>query len=169
MDTFEFMIDCFNPKEKSVDENKEFTYYCNHLFNQGDTFKYLSFTGIKYTEKDYDSWRETFDPDTKEYLIVKDSSKIIGLCIIMKDPFDKFEISGLIVDAEYRRKSIASRLLVKAESNAKKYGFNAVHLAVFCDNTPMLINVLKLGYKPVKIDYHKRYDGEDLLTLVKYF
>lgn len=168
MENFRYEISSFNPKEKSLEENKCFTDCCKSLYNNKDDFKYLSFTGIKFTDELHDYWRESFNPSNKEYLIVKENFKFIGLCIIVKDILDKFEILGLIVDANYRRKNIATRCLLAAAKKAEQYGFKAVHLKVFCDNKAMLINVIKLGYKPINIEYHKRYDGEDLLTLVKY-
>ena len=169
MEHFKDEISSFNPKEKSDEENNRFTDCCKHLFDNEDDFKYLSFTGIKHTDDLHDYWRKSFDPANKEYLVVKDNLEIIGLCIIIKDILDKFEILGLIVDKNYRRKNIATKLLLAAEKKAAEYGFKAVHLKVFCDNQAMLINVIKLGYKPIIIEHHKRYDGEDLLTLVKCF
>jgi hypothetical protein len=64
--------------------------------------------------------------------------------------------------------NVATKLLLTAEKKAAIYGFKSVHVNVFCDNKAMLVNVIKLGYKPVTIEYHKRYDGEDLLSLVKF-
>lgn len=168
MENFKYEISSFNPKDASIEENDNFTNCCKYLFDNEDDFKYLSLTGIKHTDELHNYWRESFDPANKEYLIVKDDLNIIGLCIIIKDITDKFEILGLIVNAGYRRKNIATRCLLAAEKKAAKSGFKAVHLKVFCDNRAMLMNVIKLGYKPININYHKRYDGEDLLTLVKY-
>lgn len=168
MNNLNFEISSFNPKEKSDEENSEFTKYCKHLFDCKDDFKYLSFTGIKHTDELYEFWRESFDPAHKEYLVVKDGLKIVGLCIITKDILDKFEVIGLIVDPNYRRKNIATQLLIATEQNAIKYGFKSIIVKVFSDNKAMLINVMKLGYKVINIEYHKRFDGEDLLTLVKY-
>ncbi|NLG39603.1 MAG: GNAT family N-acetyltransferase [Fibrobacter sp.] len=168
MENYKYEISNFNPKVASDEENAKFTNCCKNLFDNEKDFKYLSFTGIKHTDELHSYWRETFDPANKEYLIVKDGLNIVGLCIIIKDISEKFEILGMIVDADYRRKNIATRCLLAAEKKAAKYGFRAVHLNVFCDNKAMLINVIKLGYKPTNIEYHKRYDGEDLLSLVKY-
>ncbi len=168
MENFSYRISSFNPNDKSVKENREFNAECRRLFDNEEEFKYLSFTGIKFTPKQFDLWSRSFDPETKEYLIAKDHSKIVGLCIIIKDALEKFEVSGLVVDAGYRRKNIATTLLLTAERRAREYGFKAVHLKVFCDNKAMLISVIKMGYKPIGIEYHKRYDGEDILSLVKY-
>jgi len=168
MKIFKYEICGFNPKVASDEENEKFTNWCKYLFDKEDDFKFLSFTGIKHTAELHTYWRESFDPANKEYLIVKDGLNFVGLCIIIKDILDKFEILGLIVDPDYRRKNIASQCLLTAEKKALKYGFSAVHVKVFCDNVAMLTSVIKLGYKPINIEYHKRYDGEDLLSLVKY-
>lgn len=168
MENIKYEISSFSPKNATDEENEKFTNCCKYLFDNDDDLKYLSFTGIKHTDELHSYWRESFDPVNKEYLIAKDGSNIVGLCIIIKDILDKFEVLGLIVDADYRRKNIATRCLVAAEKKAAKYGYRAVHLKVFCDNKAMLLNVIKLGYKPVNIEYHKRFDGEDLLSLVKY-
>lgn len=168
MKNFPYRISSFNPCEKSAEENSEFNEQCKRLFDNGDDFRYLSFTGIKYTLKQFDFWTRTFDPETKEYLIAEDNTKIVGLCIIIRDVLDKFEVLGLVVDAGFRRKSIATQLLLTAESRARNHGFKSIHLKVFCDNRAMLINVIKLDYKPVGIEYRKRYDGEDIMSLVKY-
>lgn len=35
----------------------------------------------------------------------------------------------------------------------------------FYDNQAILMNVIKLGYKPINIEFHKRYDDENIFTL----
>ena len=51
MENFTYKIYSFNPKESSDDENIIFTNCCKYLFDNKDDFKYLSFTGIKHTDK----------------------------------------------------------------------------------------------------------------------
>lgn len=40
--------------------------------------------------------------------------------------------------------------------------------SVFADNKNMLSLVIKNYFKPVKIGYRKRFDGEDIVYLKKY-
>lgn len=47
-------------------------------------------------------------------------------------------------------------------------GFKSIEVAVFADNKNMLSLVIKNYFKPVKIEYRKRHDGEDIIYFKKY-
>jgi GNAT superfamily N-acetyltransferase len=93
--------------------------------------------------------------------------RVKALLIAIHNPLEKYDVLGLLVDKSIRRKGAAKLLLEKAFSHASELGFRCVETTVFADNKPMLITTLKLGFKPVRIDYHSRFDGEDSVILKK--
>jgi ribosomal protein S18 acetylase RimI-like enzyme len=60
---------------------------------------------------------------------------------------------------------IGRQLITHSLELAHSLGFTCVVASVFADNVRMLRLVLSLGFIPIKIDYHRRADGADVLVL----
>ena len=138
------------------------------LFNDADNLIFLSKTNINFTDEMVRSWLKQSDENGTEYYVVYDKCDIVAIMIIMYNTIDCFEVLSLVVDEKYRRLGLAASLLEKAEKLAKDKGFRAVTIKVFADNSRMLSLVIQKGYKPVKIEYRIRFDGEDMVCLQKY-
>ena len=68
----------------------------------------------------------------------------------------------------YRQKGIGKSLINKGVDMAREKGFKALDIAVFADNKAMLILLIKTDFKPIRIESHARFDGEDLVHLKRY-
>ncbi len=160
-------ISKFN-KESTLDMIDEFKHAYLRLLNDDDNLKYLSFSGIRFSEDQVHDWLSSVVSKHIEYHLVWNKEHIIAAAAVKKDNEYNYELIALVVDKEYRNKKVASRLLDFTEKDAMDCGFQAIKFGVFCDNEPMLITSIKRGYKPIRIEYHCRYDGEDMLWFKKY-
>ena len=132
------------------------------LFN--DDLQYLSFSNIPFSKELVQGWVKESKLSGVEYYVAE-SSRIEGILIVRFHPIETFEILGLVVDEASRGKGIGSRLVDTALETAEEKGFKAVDVAVFADNKKMLSLVIGKDFKPVRIEYHKRFDGEDVVYL----
>jgi len=121
-----------------------------------------------FTEKQVKEWNNSSDPDRKEYFFIRENNNVIALAIIIKESIDNFKLDCLVVDEEHVRKGLASKLMTHIEITASELGFQVIETEVYADNQPMLITVISKGFKPIKVDCHRRFDGEDLIVLKKY-
>ncbi len=164
-----YVIRTYNPLENSEKENEWFSSECKRLFSQRYNLTYMTISGLAFSEEQFLAWNKEFDPEKKQYLLIEDRRVIIAFAIILKDRLKNFKLEGLVVDEDYRRKGNAGLLIEKSFEIAKELGFRSVETEVYADNKPMLMNVISKGFKPVRINYHKRFDGEDIVVFKKYF
>ena len=71
------------------------------------------------------------------------------------------------VRPEAQAQGIGRRLVSHALDLARSQGFGCVEGAVFADNARMLRLLLSFGFRPVRIEYHRRSDGADLVVVQK--
>ena len=96
-------------------------------------------------------------------------NEIIGISTFKSDSVKIYEIIGIVVDVNYQNRGIGKALINKGIEIAREKGFKAVDISVFADNKAMLILLIKMDFKPIKIEYHARFDGEDIIHLKRYF
>lgn len=72
-----------------------------------------------------------------------------------------------MVGSPWRKLGVGQQLVTTAIRQAREKGVKAVDAAVFADNKRMLSLMIKHDFKPVRIEYHKRFDGEDIVYLKK--
>jgi ribosomal protein S18 acetylase RimI-like enzyme len=137
------------------------------LFNDTENLKFLSFTGIPFLRETIEAWLADADQAGVQYIAAIADNEIRAILCIRSNRIEGFEIMALVVDVQFRCRGIGSQLLETAAIKAKEYGFKAITMAVFTDNRPMLALAINNGFKPAKIEYHARYDGEDILFLRK--
>lgn len=160
-------IEQYNPSDKSSAD--KFVEPFVTLFNQKDNLKFLSFTHKQFTK----SWVQNRLAHTNEsgieyYVAIKDADTIIGILTVRSNPTESFEITSLVVDSQFRGLGIGKQFIATAIQKAREKGFIAIDVAVFADNKTMLSLMIKYDFKPIKIEYHKRFDGEDMVCLKKY-
>ena len=63
---------------------------------------------------------------------------------------DSWYIDALGVDAAYRRRGVASRLVALTAARAREHDCRALSLIVFVDNTPALALYRRLGFETVR-------------------
>jgi ribosomal protein S18 acetylase RimI-like enzyme len=141
----------------------------SRLFNDRECLKYLSFTGIPFSDLQLRQWIARAEADGVEYRCAVDgeTDSIVGIAITRAEPAMGFEIIGVAVDPRCKRKGIGRRLIDEAVGRAAKKGYSAVDVALYADNKAMLSLLVGADFKPVRMEYHKRYDGEDLVWMKK--
>ncbi len=137
------------------------------LFNDMENLKFLSFSGLPFTKETVEGWLRDAERAGVQYVTVVEDNVIRALLCTRSNRLENFEIMALVVDAQFRRRHIGAQLLEMAELEAREQAFKHVNMVVFTDNRPMLSLAISKGFKPTKIEYHARYDGEDILCLRK--
>ena len=99
------------------------------------------------------------------YCAVDEDNHIVGLSIIQEHPRLGMRSLGLAVRPENKHQGIGSQLIEHLISYAIQKDFSAVEVPVFADNVRMLRLLLKYGFIPVRMEYHMRYDGLDLVHM----
>ena len=139
------------------------------LFNEPGNLKFLSFTGIPFKRETVEVWLRDADASETEYhTAIGKNGKICAIMVTVANPIEGFEILAVVVDAEYRRLGVGDQLIDIAIRKAEEKGFHSVSIAIFADNKRMLSLVIKNDFRPYKIDFHARWDGEDIVYLKKY-
>ncbi len=139
------------------------------LFNNGQNLLFLSFTNMPFTREILQNWLiEARQSGVEYYVALEQAGNIVGITSIRFNPVESFEILALVVDNRYRNLGVGGLLLETAISKAKEKNFKSVEIAVFADNKNMLSLVIKKYFKPIKIAYRKRFDGEDIVYFKKY-
>ena len=155
------------------------------LFNENESLKYLSHSQLPFNSRTVSSFLKNALQEGVEYYVaisdddyhdkvmmndkgVTPENEIIGLSAFKSDPINGFEIIGTVVHEDHRLRGIGNALIEKGVLLGKTKGFKAVDIAVFADNRSMLILLLKMGFKPTRMENHARSDGEDLIYLKKY-
>lgn len=156
----------YNSKKNDIDR---FIYTFLKLFNNDENLQYLSFTNIPFSIDMIKNWLKDGKQSGVEYYVaLGDNENIVGILTIQFNTVEIFEILSVVVDNRYRNIGVGNLLLKKVIEKAKEKGFKSVDIAVFADNRSMLSLVIKNYFKPVKIEYRKRFDGEDIVYLKKY-
>ena len=139
------------------------------LFNEKESLKFLSKSNLPFDSYTISTFLKNAPSEEVEYYVAISPDKdIIGISAFESDLIKGFEVIGAVVDKNYRFKGIGMALISKGIKVAKEKGFKAVDISVFADNKAMLILLIKMDFKPVKIENHARFDGEDLIHLKRY-
>lgn len=156
----------------SASDNQDAILYVNaylRLFNDSENLKFLSFTGIPFGRETVETWLHDADASGIEYHIaVGEDGEVCAIMVTVANPVERFEIMAIVVDNGCRRAGIGGQLLDTAVQKAKEKGFREVSIAVFADNKKMLSLVIRNDFRPYKIEYRARWDGEDVVHLKKY-
>lgn len=140
------------------------------LFNEKENLLYLSFTGIPFTREMIENWIvEAKQSGVEYYVAQEENGSFTGILSVNFNTIQAFEVIALVVDSKHRNKGIGSLLLETAINKAKEKSFKTIDIAVFTDNKNMLSLLIKNDFKPIKIEYHKRCDGEDFVHFKRYF
>ena len=150
-------------------ESKLFVEAYLRLFNDPENLPFLSVTGIPFKRETVETWLQEADASGIEYHVaLGEDGCIHAIMVVREHPVDAFEVLGIVVEEGYRRMNIGVRLLETALKRAKEKGYRAVSVAVFANNKNMLMLAVKQDFKPVKMEYHAKWDGEDIVHLKRY-
>ncbi len=154
----------------SASEIEEFIEAYLKVFNESESLTLLSFTDIPITRDMILQWLEQSHETGVEHFIARDpQEQIIGIITVRYHIVEGAYIFSIAVDIGSRNQGVGKHLLDKAIQRAREKGFKAIDVSVYADNPIMLSLVIKKGFKPFKIEFHRRFDGEDLVYFKKYF
>ncbi len=139
------------------------------LFNDAENLPFLSYTGIPFSRELVAGWlADAAQCGIEYYTAVNEDGDIKGIMVTRHHNAENYELFSLVVDRNERHAGLGSALIETAIHKARDNGFKAVDIAVFADNARMLSLVIRHGFKPVRIEARKRFDGEDVVYLRKY-
>jgi ribosomal protein S18 acetylase RimI-like enzyme len=139
------------------------------LFNNKNNLRFLSLSNKPFDSNTIATFLKNSPAEEVEYYVAFSSDKdIIGIAAFENDLIKGLNIIGIVVDVKHRNKGLGKAFINKGMEIAHKKGFKAIDISVFADNKSMLILLLKLDFKPIRIESHTRFDGEDLVHLKRY-
>jgi ribosomal protein S18 acetylase RimI-like enzyme len=161
------MIRLINPLNSKSDFN-ELTDSLMRFLNDPDSFKFLSYSLIKFDKESVESLTHQHRAKGIEYIVSEDQGKFSGIVAVKRNQSPEFELYLLVVDKDYQRKGIGQSLINECLALASKENYRIVDTSVFADNKNMLRLLIKNNFIPIDIQYKARADGMDLLKLRKY-
>jgi ribosomal protein S18 acetylase RimI-like enzyme len=139
------------------------------MVNTPEAIKFLSFTGLPFTETQVAAWFKSHNDEGVDYFVDCSSPETVrGIATVRAGALSGFELLGLVVDPVNRQSGIGRGLVQNILTVAGERGYRAVDVNVFADNLPMLRLVLGQCFIPVSMSYHVRYDGADMVALKRY-
>jgi len=88
--------------------------------------------------------------------------------IVGRAPTNGINLGGIGVLPKYKGMGIGKLLVSKCIEQAKSEGFKAIDTEVFANNFRMIRLILGHEFLPIRMEYHRGYDGTDLLQFKKY-
>lgn len=141
----------------------------SELFNEENSLKFLSLTGVPFDNHTIYSLLKNSSVNDMDYFVaISPDDEIVGLSIFESDTLKGFNVMGMAVYGFFRGCGIGTGLINKGIEIAFEKGFRALDISVFADNKSMLILLLKMDFKPIRIESNARFDGEDLVHLKRY-
>jgi ribosomal protein S18 acetylase RimI-like enzyme len=161
------MIRLIHPLDNKSDFNKlnELLAKC---LDDNDSFKFLSYSLIKFDKKTIESLTENHKENGIDYLVYEGGDLFSGVLAYKKKIFQGFELFLLAVDKDYQKKGIGQNLINECVKIAVNDKFKSIDSFVFADNKEMLKLLIKNNFRPIDIQFHARADGMDLIKLRKY-
>lgn len=161
-----------NIPELTVNSSKElkqkFINAFLEIWNSGDSLKFLSFSGQRFTHSQISGWVNDLSESCPiRYLFVEENEEILGIAVIKLDFLDGFELFGLGVNPAKRCKGIGSALIKQCCEYALKNSFVSIKTTVFADNLRMQRLLMKNEFYPVSMEHGKRYDGMTVINYMK--
>ncbi|NBI53219.1 GNAT family N-acetyltransferase [Photobacterium alginatilyticum] len=138
------------------------------IWNAPENLKYLSSTLIPFESEQVEGWFDNHKALGGRYFCALDEQdNILGVMVVKVNTKEGFELYGLGVLPAHKGNGVGIQLVEHAARVARGLGFHDIKALVFADNTGMLCLLLKSGYISVGMEYHKRSDGADAVTLCK--
>ena len=139
------------------------------IWNHPKNLRFLSFTGRPFEETQLRDWCSShISAEIRYFGAFEGEQSIIGILLIRANPLKGFELFSVGVLPEKQRRGVGSSLVNHGLSVASSEVYKAIDAQVFASNAPMLCLLLNKGFVPVRLDYHRGPEGEDLVHLKKY-
>ncbi len=136
------------------------------IWNAPENLRCLSFSLEPFEELQVRDWFDNAARDHIRYLAAATNpGAIVGISVLRVDPTSPFEILGLAVRPDSQGVGVGRLLVSHTLELAESLSSSCMQAAVFADNVRMLRLLRSCGFFPVRIDYHRRADGGDLVVL----
>ncbi len=136
------------------------------IWNARENLRFLSFTGLPFQPAQVRDWfSRQVSAGVRYFCASRPDGHIDGILAIRIDPLLGFELMSIGVAADRQCAGIGRQLLTHGIAVARDAGFAAVDAQVFATNARMLRLLLALGFVPVRMEYHRGSEGEDLVHL----
>jgi ribosomal protein S18 acetylase RimI-like enzyme len=156
-----------NHLSSSIDKSKFIKSYLS-IWNDHENIKYLSYTGFYFKEEQIKNWVESLSEKSEiAYYDYEEENRILGIAVIRKSEIEGYELLGLGIEPNSKKRGIGNRIIEYCCNMAKESEYKSIALTVFSDNVSMLRLVLKKGFIPIEIRNGQRYDGMSTLRLLK--
>ena len=138
------------------------------IWNAPENLRFLSFSQRPFTPELVRTWFEQHPAAGVRYFgALDESGAVVAISVLRADPIGMFELFAMGVWPEAQARGVGGTLVSHALDLARSQGFRCVEGAVFADNARMLRLLLSFGFRPVRIEYHRRSDGTDLVVMQK--
>jgi len=161
------MIRQVHPLENKADFNR-LTDLLLKCLDDPDSFRFLSYSLIRFDKETIESLSERHKEQGIEYLVYETNGSFSGVLAYKGNSQLGFELFLLTVIKEYQKNGIGQSLVNECIKIAQSNNYKSIDSLVFADNKIMLRLLIKNDFIPVGIQYHARADGKDLVKLSKY-
>lgn len=156
------------PQTNNADYNRILPSFLS-IWNDPENNKYLSFTLQPFLADQAGFWFSNhLDAGVRYFAVSGESGETLGISVIKINRVEGFEIFGLGVRPEVKRRCVGSSLIAHAIDLARELGFKAVDAGVFADNFKMISLLTRHEFMAVNIRHRVRADGADIVYMRKY-
>jgi ribosomal protein S18 acetylase RimI-like enzyme len=139
------------------------------IWNHSENKRFLSFTGQPFEEAQIREWfGQHIAAGVRYFAAVDPAGQLVGVLVVRVNRIEGFELSGLGVIPEEKRRGVATQLVRHGLAVASEQGYRCVDGQVYATNVPMLCLLLNEGFVPARMEHHRGPGGEDLVHLKKY-
>ena len=155
----------FIPEQNEKDFNQLLPAYIR-IWNAAENHKHLNHSKHSIDLQTVTKWLHNhITQKISYYCAVDEHDAILGLSIIQEHPVIGLRSLGIAVRPESKHQGVGTQLIGHLVDYIKQQDYSSAEVPVFADNIRALRLLLKLGFIPARMEYHKRYDGTDLVYM----
>lgn len=155
----------FIPEQNEKDFNQLLPAYLK-IWNAAENHKHLNHGKHSVDMETVSKWLHNHvSKNISYYCAVDEHDQVVGLSIIQEHPVIGLRSLGIAVKPESKHQGIGSQLIEHLVGFVKQQDYTSAEVPVFADNIRALCLLLKHGFIPARMEYHKRYDGADLVYM----
>jgi len=149
----------------NISDFERLTSSLSSFLDDPESFRFLSYTLIKFDKKFIEEQTKKHKEIGLEYLVNEKDSLFKGILAFKRNPAQGFELFLLVVDSKTRKRGIGQSLINECIRIAKDEKYKCIDSFVFADNKNMLRLLIKNNFRPIKLLHAARADGMDLVEL----
>ncbi len=154
--------------QNNPDESTRLKSFLATAYDEPQVQRYVTYTLRPFSDKTIDNWLSTHVDEYVRYYAFFADGEIGGLALGQENEECGYELVGLMVLPDHQGIGIGRELVQHVIKVAQKRNWASILVRVFADNKRMLKLVIDEDFIPIRIEYHKRADGVDVVHLKKY-